>query len=290
MKYYVYAMLAVVLWATISPFSKLMLYEISEIELLFLTMSIATGTLFILNLLTKKLHILKTYRLKDYLILLGFGALGIYLYTLTYNMGIARLKASEACIINYLWPMMIVIFSVPILHEKMTLRKLVACMISFLGIVVIVTKLDFSNLEFDSMSGIICCLIAAVSYGLFSVLNKKVEYDQCVAMMLFYFCAAVLSGFQFLLSGQEYIPLMSMKNHLLIAWIGMMPNALGYLFWNIAIVKGDTSKISNLAYISPFLALLFSALVLKEEISAYAIIGLLMIIGGIFLQLKENER
>ena len=67
-----------------------------------------------------------------------------------------------------------------------------------------------------------------------------------------------------------------------------MSNALGYLFWNMAIVKGDTSQISNLAYLCPFLTLLFSALVLKEEISAYTIIGLLMIIGGIFLQLKEN--
>ncbi|MGN0249348.1 MAG: hypothetical protein ACI4C0_08630 [Lachnospiraceae bacterium] len=37
------------------------------------------------------------------------------------------------------------------------------------------------------------------------------------------------------------------------------------------------------------MTLLFSALVLKEEISAYTIIGLLMIIGGIFLQLKERS-
>ncbi len=288
MKSYIYAMLAVVLWATISPFSKLMLNALPEEEFLFLTMLIATITLFVINIVTKKILVLKTYHIKDYLILFGLGALGIYLYILTYNMGIARLKASDACIINYLWPIMIIIFSVPILHEKMTLRKLVACLISFLGIVVVVTKFDFANLEFESLPGVVCCLIAAVSYGLFSALNKKINYDQCVAMMLFYFCATVLSGIQFLFSGQEYVPLMTMKNYFLMAWIGIMSNALGYLFWNIAIVKGDTSKISNLAYICPFLTLLFSALVLKEEISAYTIIGLLMIIGGIFLQLKEN--
>lgn len=67
-----------------------------------------------------------------------------------------------------------------------------------------------------------------------------------------------------------------------------MSNALGYLFWNMAIVKGETSKISNLAYICPFLSLLFSAVVLKEDISVYAIIGLLMIVEGIFLQLKRR--
>lgn len=289
MKSYIYAILAVVLWATISPFSKLMLNTIPEEEFLFLTMLIATVTLFVINLITKKILVLRMYHIKDYLILFGLGALGIYLYILTYNMGIARLKASDACIINYLWPIMIVIFSVPILHEKMTLRKFAACLISFLGIVVVVTKFDFSNLEFESLPGVGCCLIAAVSYGLFSALNKKVKYDQCIAMMLFYFCATVLSGIQFIFSRQEYVPLMTVKNYFLIAWIGIVSNALGYLFWNMAIVKGETSKISNLAYICPFLTLLFSAVILKEDISAYAVIGLLLIVGGIFLQLKEKN-
>lgn len=110
MKSYIYAMLAVVLWATISPFSKLMLNALPEEEFLFLTMLIATITLFVINIVTKKILVLKTYHIKDYLILFGLGALGIYLYILTYNMGIARLKASDACIINYLWPIMIIIF------------------------------------------------------------------------------------------------------------------------------------------------------------------------------------
>ena len=119
MKSYIYAMLAVVLWATISPFSKLMLNALPEEEFLFLTMLIATITLFVINIVTKKILVLKTYHIKDYLILFGLGALGIYLYILTYNMGIARLKESDACIINYLWPIMIIIFSVPVLHEKL---------------------------------------------------------------------------------------------------------------------------------------------------------------------------
>ncbi|MBO5452053.1 MAG: DMT family transporter [Lachnospiraceae bacterium] len=119
MKSYIYAMLAVVLWATISPFSKLMLNALPEEEFLFLTMLIATITLFVINIVTKKILVLKTYHIKDYLILFGLGALGIYLYILTYNMGIAGLKASDACIINYLWPIMIIIFSVPVLHEKL---------------------------------------------------------------------------------------------------------------------------------------------------------------------------
>ena len=53
--------------------------------------------------------------------------------------------------------------------------------------------------------------------------------------------------------------------------------------------KGDTAKISNLAYITPFLSLIWTALILKESFNIYSILGLIVIVLGIFIQMKDKK-
>ena len=70
-----------------------------------------------------------------------------------------------------------------------------------------------------------------------------------------------------------------------IIWLGVMTDAVAYLLWALAL-KGveDTAKIANLAYLTPFLSVVCSALVLKEKIKLQALVALVLIIGGILLQ------
>lgn len=70
-----------------------------------------------------------------------------------------------------------------------------------------------------------------------------------------------------------------------VAWLGIVVNAVAYLLWALAL-KGarDSAKIANLAYLVPFLSIVLSALILKEQIACTAAIALVLIIGGILLQ------
>ena len=70
-----------------------------------------------MNAFSGKLALLKTYRLKDYLLMTGTGLLGIFLYYSFYYIGMSRMPASQAFIINYLWPIMTVLFACIILKE-----------------------------------------------------------------------------------------------------------------------------------------------------------------------------
>ena len=67
--------------------------------------------------------------------------------------------------------------------------------------------------------------------------------------------------------------------------LGVVIDAIVYLMWALAL-KGDenTAKIANLAYLTPFLSLIISAVVLKEQIDFRAVIAFGFIIGGIWLQ------
>ena len=225
---------------------------------------------------------MRNYGLKDYLVMMGLGFLGLFMYSALYYYGIAQLGSQEACILNYLWPMMIVIFACIILREKITARKIIAMAMSFAGIIV----LSFGSIEAASgnrLFGIGACVAAAICYGLFSVLNKKHNLNQNVTMMWIWLTTAVCA---FVLSNIfEKIQPVTGVQWVGIVWLGVIVNAVAYLLWAIALKRSeDSAKISNLAYLVPFLSIIISAIVLKEQITINAVFALILIAGGILLQ------
>lgn len=285
-KEYLYAGITILFWSTSSTVSKLLLGSFNSMQILMITSLFACVFLFFQNLIKGNLKELKKYKLNDYVYITMLGILGMFLYNLFLYMGINSMQASQAFIINYLWPIMTILFACLILKEKMTSRKIIAVILSFLGVVMVTFNGNF-NVETSSLIGAGCCVLAAVSYGLFSVLNKKKSYNNYISMMLFYFVSFIISLAYiiifkdwFVLKGVELIGLL---------WSGIFTSAIAYTFWAIALEKGDTAKISNLAYITPFLSLVWTSLILKEEFSLYSLLGLVVIVVGIFIQMKDEK-
>lgn len=80
---------------------------------------------------------MKQYKAVDYLKISGLGFIGMFMSNALYYYGISKMTSQEACILNYLWPIMILIFSFIILREKVTVMKVVAIICSFFGIVIL---------------------------------------------------------------------------------------------------------------------------------------------------------
>lgn len=238
--------------------------------------------LLIINIINGAIKEMKRYRLKDYLKMSGLGFLGLFMYSALYYYGIAVLSSQEACILNYLWPMMIVLFACLLLRETLTVKKAIAMVMSFAGIVVL-TLSSGGGSSGNRLFGIIACVAAAVCYGLFSVLNKKHSLNQSVTMMWIWLTVAVCSAVSGLIF-EAWQPITGWQ-WAGVAWLGIVVNAVAYLLWALAL-KGarDSAKIANLAYLVPFLSIVLTALILKEQIACTAAIALVLIIGGILLQ------
>ena len=140
----------------------------------------------------------------------------------------------------------------------------------------------------DSLLGTFYCVIAAISYGLFSVLNKKKSYNKFVSMMLFYFVSFVISLI-YILALNKFFTL-NIGQFAGLLWRGVFTSAIAFTTWALALDNGDTAKISNLAYITPFLSLVWTGLILKEAFNIYTIIGLVFIVGGVLIQLKDFKK
>lgn len=286
-KQIVYALLTVFLWATMAPAVKLMQDSVPTTEVLFLAGVFSVVFLLGRLIANGKVREYRTFGARNYKVVLGLGFLGFFVYEFLYYFGIAQLTASTACILNYLWPIMLVLFSCLILKEPFTTRKVLAMVASFLGVVVLSAG---GNDQYGAhpVLGIVGCIVAAVSYGLFSVLNKREDLDQDLCMPIYWgvtMVSGLIAGF---VEGGWTMP--DLKTWLILAWLGVMANAVGYLIWAIALNDSKNSaRIANFAFLVPVLSMLLSALILREQIHWNGIAALVLILGGILYQSYEKK-
>lgn len=210
------------------------------------------------------------------------GFIGVFVYYLFLYIAISYLKAQEAFVINYLWPVMIIIFAIPILGEKFTYKKLLAVIFSFFGVVIIATQGNLQQLHFEKPIGVIFAIIAAMSYGLFSVLGKKQNYDKTTSMFFYYLFTFIYTLIAILLF--SFIPKIENLQILGLMWTGIFTSGGAFLLWFLALKYGDTAKIANIAFLTPFFSLVYIYFLLHETILISSLIGLLFIFIGIFMQ------
>lgn len=287
-KSYFYAITTVLIWSTMAAVVKSMLFDIPNLQALSISSYIAFAFLLLLNAKNGMLREVKQYKARDYLVISGLGFIGLFVYSALYYYGLSQLSAQEACILNYLWPIMIVVFSCIILKERMTVMKGVAIGCSFLGIVIL-SMGNQGSATGNTILGIISCVVAAICYGLFSVLNKKSNYNQNISMMLIWLVTAVCSMILGLMT-ESWVPIYGMQ-WIGLLWLGVVIDAVAYLLWALALNGAEnTAKIANLAYLTPFLSVVISAVFLKEPVQLRALIALVFIIGGILVQSLYEQK
>ena len=281
-KSYLYAGTSVLIWSSMAALVKKLLADIPSLQALAVTSLLAFFFLLAVNVKNGSVKTMKRYAPKDYAIMAGLGFLGLFAYSALYYYGLTQLTSQEACILNYLWPIMLVVFSCISLKEKLTLMKGLAMLCSFAGIVILSLG-GGSTPAKGAALGMASCILAAACYGLFSVLNKKADYDQNISMMVIWLVTAVCSAITGLLT-ETWVPIRGLQ-WAGILWLGVMTDAVAYLLWAVALNSSEnTAKIANFAYLTPFLSLIVSAIVLKEKVELRAFVALVFIIGGILLQ------
>lgn len=279
---YFYAISAVVIWSTLAAVAKSILTEIPTFEALFLSSLAASVFLLAVQLVRGGARIFRAYDWRGYLAMAGLGFVGLFVYSGLYFYGLTQLTSQEACILNYLWPMMIVLFAALLLGERITLRTAVALLLSFSGVLVL-TLGGEGRADGNAVLGALACVLAALCYGLFCVLNRKRNVDPTVLMTVAWGVTA-LCALLVTLMAETWVKL-SWTQWGGLLWFGIFVNAVGYLWWALALRDArNAAMVANLAYAVPLLSLVVSAVTLGEEMSSAAFIALVLIMGGILLQ------
>jgi drug/metabolite transporter (DMT)-like permease len=288
-KAYLYALSAILCWSTIASAFKLTLEHLDFLNTLFYSSMVATFVLLLLLLFTGKYKLLRILKGRDIAWAVLRGALNPFLYYVVLLRAYELLKAQEAGTLNYIWPITLVLLSIPLLKQKIRWVNLVAILISFTGILVISTEGNITSLEFREPLGILLAVGSSIFWALYWILNLKDRNDELIKLFL-NFGLGTLMIFIFLLgSSRLHVP--GWPAIAGTVYIGIFEMGLTFYLWMMGLKYArNTAQISNLVYLSPFISLLIIRIAVKELILPATVMGLILIVMGILLQHFSQQR
>lgn len=282
-KAYVLALTAILFWSTAGSAFKLTLAYVSSAQLLLFSAFFSMLFLFIWKASERKLAASFRISRREWLNSAIMGFLNPFAYYIILFEAYDLLLAQEAVALNYLWPIMLVLLSIPVLKQKISVWSIMALFISFAGLVVIITKGAYYDIEFSSPRGIFFALLSSVFWAAYWLMNMKDKREE-VAKLLINFIFGFSYVLLYLLISGTVID-MNPRGAAGSLYVGLFEMGLTYVLWLKALkLSSTTAKVSNLVYISPFLSLVFISIAVGEIIYWYTAAGLVLIVGGIILQ------
>jgi drug/metabolite transporter (DMT)-like permease len=282
-KAYFYAAIAVLLWSTVASAFKISLRYLNVLPLLFYASITSTIILSCLLVFLKKLKLLVTLARKDYLHSALLGFLNPFLYYFALFTAYSKLAAQEALTLNFIWPIMLVLLSIPLLNQTIKLRSILAILISFLGVFIIATRGKILEFRFTNATGVLLAIGSSVIWALFWIYNVKDQRDEIVKLFLNFAFGSLFIFLSMLLFSKLQTP--GLNAILGSAYIGLFEMGIAFLVWLKALkLSRTTAHIANLIYLIPFLSVVVIHFLVGEQIFFSTMIGLILIVAGIILQ------
>lgn len=280
---YLFAISAILLWSTVGTAFKITLRHLNYAQLLFFSSLVSVIILAIFISVNGQVRLIRQTSLKQlgYSALLGF--LNPFAYYLILFKAYALLKAQEAVALNYIWPMMLVLLSVPVLKQKIKFISVIALLISFSGAIIIATKGNPFSLDLSEPLGVFLALSSALFWAMFWLLNVRDQREETLKLFMNFLFGFIYTLIYCVFTGNLIIP--GLEGTLGSVYIGLFEMGITFVLWLKALKYAEnTAKVSNLVYLSPFISLVFISVIIGEKIMPSTIAGLTLIITGIVMQ------
>jgi len=287
-KAYLYAGLTILFWSTVATAFKFGLRYQEPFQMLAGAALSSFLFLFFWLLLTQNIKKLFKTGKRDLFYSALLGLLNPFLYYLVLFHAYDILPAQVAQPVNMIWPVVLVLISIPILKQKIGWVSIVALLISFTGVLIISSQGGGQGFSREQIPGILLCLLSTLLWSFFWIFNLKDVRDDLPKLFLNFFFALVYISIYLLIFGESFPK--SGKAWFWASYAGIFEMGLSFVFWLKALrLSKTTDKVSNLIYIIPFISLFFIHFFLKEKIYYTTIYGLILIVGGIFLQNSKRN-
>lgn len=285
----VYALICVALWALIPVVAKLGQTTLDNHQFLFWSSLVSFVVLSLTTLFSGKAKYFKSYRLQDFAYLSTLGLLGTYIYYLFLYLGYAQATGLDVLVVQYLWPIFIVVLSVVILKEPLTLRKGGAIALGFTGVITVLSKGNYSSISISNGSVIALVAAGAFCFALFSVLSKSVSKEPLGVTSIYFLSAGAASFFSMLYFSEFAIP--SSAELLPILLNGVLVNGFSYVFWLAALRATEASYLAPFIFLTPVLSALYLILFFNEPVLLVYGIGLILVVtSGLINSLNIGKK
>lgn len=283
-KAYLLALLAVLFWSTMSSAFKITLRFIEFDQMLLWASFFGMIALAIINQIGKNRIRLNKLTKRDILSSALMGLFNPFLYYIILFKAYDLLEAQIAGTLNYVWPIALVLLSIPLLGQKIKPLSILAIFISFFGLIIISTQGQFSIFRIANPLGVGLAISSALFWALYWIINMKDKREETGKIFLNLFFGLTYT-LVYLLIFKEGITFPSLEALTGVIYIGLFEMSITFVIWLKALqYSSNTARVSNLIYLSPFIALFWISFAVGEKIHFTTIAGLVFIIAGIILQ------
>lgn len=217
---------------------------------------------------------------------LGLGVYGLFGFHFLLFMALRHAPPVQANLINYLWPLGIVVMAPLFLPGvSLTSRHVLAALIGFGGAVLAILGRGDGG-EAVWAWGYLLALASAFIWASYSLLTKRVAPFPTAAIGSFALVSGALSLVCHVLL--EPAVALSAQDGALIALLGLGPLGGAFFLWDAALKRGDARQIGVLSFLTPLLSTLTLLAVRGEQPSVSVALAAVMIIGAAVMATRRT--
>lgn len=223
--------------------------------------------------------------LKQPLVAWVVGVGGLFGYHALYFLALRYAPPAEAGLLNYLWPLLIVLFSSLLPGERLAPHHIIGAMLGLAGTVLLLAG-NTSGFAPGQIPGLAAAFVAAFVWAIYSVMSRRLKSVPTDAVAGFCLATAVLSAIVHRMAEETVWPETVMQWFAIIA-LGIGPVGAAFFTWDIGMKRGDIRVLGAGSYATPLLSTAFLILAGFAKPTAAIAIATVLIAGGGLIAAKD---
>lgn len=222
-------------------------------------------------------------KIKDLWCFMGTGILSIAMFSFCYFKTITLTSLSVAAVLLYLAPVLVLLMSALFFKEKITLKKAIACMVAFLGCVLV------SDLKGGAVPplALLTGFLSAFGYAMYSIFSRlamnRGYHSLTITLYTFWLSIFGVLPFAKPLEAVEKVAEAGWQGILMVVLMAIITSVLPYIFYTLGLSGLEAGKASIMASLEPVVATIIGIFAFGEIPSLMGFGGILLVLMGVVM-------
>jgi drug/metabolite transporter (DMT)-like permease len=214
------------------------------------------------------------------------GVGGLFGYHALYFLALRFAPPAEAGLLNYLWPLLIVLFSSLLPGERLAPHHVIGALLGLAGTVLLFAGSRSGGFAPGQVPGLMAAFVAAFVWAAYSVMSRKLKSVPTDAVAGFCLATALLAA---AVHGMVEVTIWpdTPAQWLAVIALGVGPVGVAFYAWDIGMKRGDIRVLGAASYATPLLSTAFLIVAGFAKPSATIAIAAVLIAGGGLIAAKD---
>lgn len=279
-------LIAITFWGASFIATKYLLDELTPETIISMRLILAITLLLVIALIQKRDFKINAKNHKYILLLAVIAVFHLWIQV----TGMKYTTASNTGWIIGTAPIFMALLGLIFFKEKLNSIKVIGIIIATTGLLLLVGKGNPANIDLIKNKGDLLILSSAFTWGIYSMVNKKISLTYSPVMTIFYLfvmMAIIIIPFTANSSSLNSIKNLSNIGWIAILFLGLFCSGVAYVIWAYALREMESAKVGAYLYFEPFVTIITAWIFLNEEITLFMILSGLIITAGVFLVNKD---